>query len=95
MANKKGERCVVVLTEFKEIFCGWTTDTTGEQISLREARQACYFSEATHGLLGLAVGGPAKGSKIGPAADIEIRKPVNIIECTPEAAEAWSTAKWA
>lgn len=89
------ERLVVVLTEFKEIFCGWTNDTSGDRIKLRQARQACYYSEGTHGLLGLAVTGPAKGSRVGPAADMEVRKPVNVIECTPEAAEAWSTAKWA
>jgi len=95
MAKQTKERLVVVLTEFKEIFCGWTNDTDGERVSLRQARQACYYSEGTHGLLGLAVEGPAEGSKIGPAADMEVRKPVNIIECTPQAAEAWSTAKWA
>lgn len=95
MGKQMQERLVVVLTEFKEIFCGWTTDTAGERINLRAARQACYYAEGTHGLLGLAVEGPAKGSRIGPAADIEIRKPINIVECTPKAAEAWSTAKWA
>lgn len=92
---KNADRLVVVLTEFKEIFCGWTGDTTGDRIKLRAARQACYYSEQTHGLIGLAVTGPAKGSKIGPAADMEIRKPVNIIECEVAAVEAWENAKWA
>lgn len=96
MATKqKQERLVVVLTEFKEIFCGWTLDTSTDAINLRQARQACYYSADTHGLLGLAVTGPAKGSKVGPAADIEVRKVVNIIECTPEAGEAWRVAQWA
>ena len=50
MATKnKEERLVVVLTEFKEIFCGWATDVSGDRIQLRNARQACYYSEATHG----------------------------------------------
>jgi hypothetical protein len=96
MAKENGkERMVVVITEFKEIFCGWATETNGDRIKLRAARQACYYSEETHGLLGLAVIGPGKGSRIGPAADIEVRKPVNIVECQPEAADAWSAAKWA
>lgn len=95
MPKGKEERCVVILTEFKEIFCGWTSDTSGDRIALRQARQACYYSAETHGLLGLAVEGPAKGSKIGPAADMEVRKPVNVIECRPEAAEAWGNATWA
>ena len=96
MANtEKQERLVVVLTEFKEIFCGWATDITGDRIQLRNARQACYYSEQTHGLLGLAVNGPAKGSRIGPAANIEIRRVVNVIECQSAAAEVWGSAKWA
>jgi hypothetical protein len=91
---KSEERLVVVLTEFKEIFCGWASDTGGERIKLRSARQACYYSEQTHGLLGLAVTGPGSGSKIGPSANIELRRPVNVIECQPAAIEAWEKAKW-
>ncbi len=96
MANKKAqdERMVVVLTEFKEIFCGWASDTSGDHISLRAARQACYFSADTYGLLGLAVTGPGKDSKIGPPADMECRRPVNIIECSLAAVAAWESAKW-
>ena len=98
MANKEKqseERMVVVLTEFKEIFCGWATDTEGDRIKLRNARQACYFSEDTHGLIGLAVTGPGRGSKIGPAANIEVRRVVNVIECSQAAAEAWEKSSWA
>jgi hypothetical protein len=94
MANSE-ERLVVVLTEFKEIFCGYAKDTSGDRIFLRNARQACYYSAETHGLLGLAVNGPAKGSKIGPAANMEIRRPINVIECSTAAAEVWEKAKWA
>jgi len=97
MTTKKNqqERMYVCLTEFKEIFCGWTTDVSGDRIQLRNARQACYYSEHTHGLLGLAVTGPGKGSRIGPAANIEVRRVVNVIECQSAAAEAWENAKWA
>lgn len=88
------ETFIVVLTEFKEIFAGYTEDATGDRIQLRDARQACYFSEETHGLIGLAVTGPGKGSKIGPAANIEVRRVVNVIECQPTAIKAWSKASW-
>jgi hypothetical protein len=96
MANKteKQERLVVVLTEFREIFCGWATDVTGDRIQLRNAKQACYYSEDTHGLLGLAVNGPGKGSRIGPAANMEVRRVVNVIECQSVAVDAWENAKW-
>ena len=93
-ATQGEEKMVVVLTEFKEIFCGWTKDTDGDRIKLRSARQAIYYSENTHGLLGLAVNGPAKGSRIGPAADIECRKVVNIIDCSLGAVEVWENAGW-
>jgi hypothetical protein len=85
---KTDERMVVVLTEFKEIFCGYTSDTTTDSVKLRNARQACYYSPDTHGLLGLAVNGPGKGSKVGPGANIECRRVVNIIECAPSAIAA-------
>ena len=85
---------VVVLTEFKEIFCGWTADTSGDRIKLRNARQACYFSSETYGLLGLAANGPAKGSRIGPPANIECRRIVSVIECSPSAVEVWEKATW-
>lgn len=88
------EKMVVVLTEFKEIFCGWTTDYNSEVVNLRDARQACYYSSDTHGILGLAVSGPAKGSRIGDAANIQCRRVVNIIECSSAAQEAWRKAKW-
>lgn len=92
--KQKEEKLVVVLTEFKEIFCGWTDDTSGDRIVLRNARQAIYYSADTHGLLGLAVNGPARGSRIGPAANIELRRVVNIVECSQAAGEVWEKAKW-
>lgn len=94
MAKTIQEKLVVVLTRNKEIFCGYTSDTTGERISLRNARQAIYYSPETHGLLGLAVSGPGRGSRIGPAANIECREITNVVECSPAAAEAWEKAKW-
>lgn len=89
------EKLVVVLTDMKEIFCGWTMDPKADRIDLRSARQAVYYSADTHGLLGLATDGPAKGSRIGPTATkMEIRHPANVIECSAKAAEAWEAAEW-
>jgi len=88
------ERLYVILTEFKEIFCGFSSDVSGDRIKLRNARQAIYYSSETHGLIGLAVNGPASGSRIGPAANIEVRRVVNVIECSQAAVEAWSKEQW-
>jgi len=94
-SNQAGEeRLYVILTEFKEIFCGWATDVSGDRIKLRAARQAVYFSADSHGLLGLAVNGPGRDSRIGPAANIECRKVVNVIECSLPAVKNWEQAKW-
>ena len=84
----------MILTEFKEIFCGWTDNTEGERVKLRAAKQACYFSADSHGLLGLAINGPGKGSRISPAADIECRRVVNVIECSLGAIAVWEKAGW-
>lgn len=35
---KGEEKRYVVLTEFKEIFCGWSSDVSGDRIKLRDAR---------------------------------------------------------
>lgn len=93
-ATQDEEKMYVILTEFKEIFCGWSSDVSGDRIKLRNARQAVYYSEKTHGLLGLAINGPAGGSRIGPAANIEVRRVVNVIECSQAAIAVWEGAKW-
>ena len=89
------ERMVVVVTQGNAIFCGWTTDTDGDVVRLRAARQAVYYSADTHGLLGLAANGPGKDSRIGPPADIAVRNVTHVIECSPEAVKKWEGAKWA
>lgn len=96
MASKsKEEKFIVVLTEFKVIFCGWSSDYNEQTVNLRDARQACYYSAETKGLLGLATNGPARGSKIGPAVtSLQCRRVVNVIECSSAAQKAWEGAKW-
>lgn len=94
MVKAKEEKYYVVVTEFKEIFCGFSSDVSGDRIQLRNAKQAVYYSEKTHGLLGLAVNGPAKGSRIGPGANIEVRRVVNVIECSQAAITAWEAEQW-
>lgn len=88
------EKMYVVITEFKEVFCGFSSDVSGDRIKLRNARQAVYWSQETHGLLGLAINGPAKGSRIGPPANMEVRKVVNVVECSQAAIAVWEGAKW-
>jgi hypothetical protein len=92
---KTEEAMVVVVTQGNAIFCGWTMDADSDVIKLRAARQAVYYSEDTHGLLGLAANGPGKQSRIGPPADITVRNVTHVIKCSAEAAKKWEDAKWA
>jgi hypothetical protein len=89
-----GERAVLVTTEHRGVFFGYTTDTTGDIINLRAARNCIYWPSEQKGFLGLASTGPLKGSRIGPAADLELRKITSVAACTPEAVEAWEKAPW-
>lgn len=87
-ATEKKERPVIVCTEFKGVFFGYATDTTGDVIHLKRARMAIYFG-TTKGVMQLAETGPTGSSKISSRADLELRKVTSVMEVTPAAAEAW------
>lgn len=88
------ERAVVVTTAHRGVFFGYATDTDGEIIRLRAARNCLYWPAENKGFMGLAAMGPKEGSRIGPAADIALRDITSVVECTPEAVTAWEAAPW-
>lgn len=90
----KEERAVLVTTEHRGVFFGYTHDTTSEIINLRAARNCIYWPAEQKGFLGLASTGPLKGARISPAADLELRKITAVAACTPEAVAAWENAPW-
>jgi hypothetical protein len=92
--KKTEERYVLVTTEHRGVFAGFATDTDGDVINLRAARNCIYWSMELKGFLGLASMGPDKSCRIGPAADIQIRKITAVVEVTPEAQAAWESAPW-
>ena len=92
MAKKvSAERPVIVCTEFRGVFFGYATDTTGDVIHLKRSRMAIYWG-TTKGLNELAEIGPSSKSKISARADIELRKITCVYEVAPAAAEAWEKA---
>jgi len=93
--EKSGERPVLVTTEFRGVFFGYATDTSGETIKLRAARNCLYWSSDVKGFEGLAANGPTKSCRVGPAADIELRKITCVAEVTPVAVKAWESEPWA
>ena len=91
---KPKERAVIVTTEHRGVFFGFADDTDGETIKLRAARNCIYWPAENKGFMGLAAMGPVRGARIGPAADITLRKITSVIECTPDAVKAWEAAPW-
>lgn len=88
------ERAVLVTTSHRGVFFGYASDTDGATIKLRSARNCIYWPTANKGFMGLANMGPVSGSKVGPAADIELRDITSVAEVTPTAAAAWEAAPW-
>lgn len=88
------ERAVLVTTVHRGVFFGYATDTTGDVIELRRARCCLFWPPENRGFLGLAAEGPLEGSRVGPAADIELRDVTCVAKCTPAAVERWEAAPW-
>lgn len=95
MAKAKSERAVLVTTTHRGVFFGYADDTDGATIKLRSARNCIFWPAENKGFLGLASEGPAKGARVGPAADIEVRDITCVAECTEAATTAWERAPWA
>jgi len=94
--SKNKERAVLITTEFKGVFFGYAEETngTGDTIKLKRARNCIYWPTSNEGFMGLATYGPKQGARVGPRADIELRKVTSVVEVTPEAVEKWETIKW-
>lgn len=90
MAKAK-ERPVIVCTEYRGVFFGYSTDTTGDVITLRSARMAIYWG-VDRGVMQLAESGPTSKSKISARADIEVRKVTAVFEVTADAVAKWEAA---
>ena len=92
--SKNKERAVVVTTEHRGVFFGYADAVDGDIVKLRAARNCVYWSADIRGFMGLAATGPSENCKVGPAADISLRKITSVMECTPEAIAAWESAPW-
>ena len=89
MEKSKG-RPVIVCTEFRGVFFGYSEDTSGDPIHLQDARMAIYFG-TTRGVMELAKTGPTASSKISAKADIEVRKITAVLEVSPQAMDKWES----
>ena len=89
------ERPVLVTTEHRGVFFGYATKTDGETIALRRARNVIYWPTQNRGFLGLASEGPLQGSRVGPAADIELRAITCVAAVTDAAVARFEAQPWA
>lgn len=83
---------VLVTTEYRGVFFGYANanETSGDNITLTNARNCLYWSAATGGFLGLAATGPAERSRIGATTPhLELRKVTSVARVTPEAEKVW------
>lgn len=94
-SKKQGaERAVIVTTEHRGVFFGYATETDGEQIDLRAARLCVHWSSDMRGFMGLASMGPSASCRIGPPADIQLRKITSVVAVTDAARDRWEKAPW-
>lgn len=102
MASKKAavERAVVVFTDKRGVFFGYTSESNDTLITrangtIARARMCTYWSAATKGALGLASIGPQVGSRVGPQVpDLTANGITAVVTCSSEAAQVWERAPW-
>ena len=90
----KKENAVIVTTEHRGVFFGYTDDIDGIRIKLNRARLCVYWSADVKGFAGLAATGPSKSCRVGPAVNIQLRDITSVSFVTDEAAKAWEAAPW-
>jgi hypothetical protein len=93
--TKSTGRPVLVTTEYRGVFFGYAMETRGDVILLKRARNCLYWGKDCRGFLGLANVGPTASCRVGPAADIELRKITCVAQVAPSAVTAWEAAPWA
>ncbi len=83
----------VVVTTNKDqrgVFGGYLAKQDGDKVTLTQAQNCIYWSAKTRGVFGLAVTGPAEGSKIGPPVpEIELVGVTSVSRATVEAEQRW------
>lgn len=86
-------RPVLVTTEFRGVFFGYADDTTGENVTLTNARNCIYWPAQNGGFGGLASEGPHKDARIGARIDrLDLRKVTSVSEVSEKATAAWEAA---
>jgi hypothetical protein len=92
--EEKGQP-VLVTTEHRGVFFGYTKDPDAEVIELTNARLCLHWSADVKGFMGLAANGPSNSCRIGPAVPtIKLRKITAVLDVTTEAVKKWESEPW-
>ena len=96
MASKAKETAVLVTTAHRGVFFGYTRNGNGKVVQLRGMRNCIYWPASVGGFVGLAVTGPNKDTKIGPAipGNSTLQDVTGVFPCTDAAEKAWIEANW-
>lgn len=87
------ERPVLVTTEYRGVFFGYASDTSGDTIVLTKARNCIYWDKSVGGFLGLASRGPGPNCRIGAVVErLEVRKITSVSDVESDAVKKWETA---
>lgn len=92
------KRFVVVTTAHRGVFAGYLANGSNSDektVELAEAQMCVYWSADIGGVLGLAVTGPSKSCRIGPAVPkIVLQDVTSVMDATKEAEEKWQAKPW-
>jgi hypothetical protein len=93
---KKEKIAVVVTDKNRGVTFGYLEKPHDGSTIIRLANaRMCIKWVNTRGLPGLAAAGPNNECRISPAVPAwTIHEVTSVMECTPEAAEAWEKAPW-
>jgi hypothetical protein len=96
MSSVKKSIPLVVTTIHKGVFFGYGQKTNEKTITIEKAQMCIKWESSIRGIFGLAATGPDCNCKISPSVpSVVIQDVTSVIECTLEAAEAWSKKPWA
>lgn len=94
--KKKIETPVMVTTDKRGVFFGYTDDYSGDVITLKQARNCIKWTADVGGVFGLASRGPSKSCRVTKEAvpSLQVRGITSVSEVSPEAVKAWEAAPW-
>lgn len=96
-----GDKIPVLITTDstkRGVFFGYINPEDADKDTMRveEVQMCVYWSQDTHGVLGLAATGPKSGCRVTKPAKAGTIKGVTLVaECSKEAVKAWKATPWA